>query len=98
VRVWYNSDGKDDWAMPLGCGGDVCDPTGGSHLLFETAWTFSRVFGIVEQRRLQGVELGRLADYVAMVGFAKLKPKHRLGDAPTILKLSTEIFGLRLRA
>ena len=87
VRVWYNSDGKDRWGMPLGGCGGVCDPTGGSHLLWETVWTFSRVFVIVDQKRLQGVELGQLADYVAMVGFAKLKPEARLGDAPTILKL-----------
>jgi len=33
------------------------------------------------------VNLGQLADYVAMVGLAKLKPGANLGDAPTILKL-----------
>ncbi len=60
---------------------------GGSHLTFDTVWTFWNVFVIVDQRRLQGVKLGQLADYVAMVGFAKLKPAARLGDAPTILKL-----------
>ncbi len=62
-------------------------PAGGSHLLFNTVWTFSRVFVIVDRRRLQGVTRGQLSDYVAMVGFAKLKPDPRLGDAPTILKL-----------
>jgi len=48
---------------------------------------FSRVFVIVDRTRLRGVESGQLADYVAMVGFAKLKPDAHLGDAPTILKL-----------
>jgi len=60
---------------------------GGSHLSFSTVWTFSRVFVIVDEARLQGVTRGQLADYLAMVGFAKLKPDARLGDAPTILKL-----------
>jgi hypothetical protein len=62
-------------------------PPGGSHLSFGTIWTFSRVFVIVDQRRLQSVTRGQLADYVAMVGFAKLRPNARLGDSPTILKL-----------
>jgi hypothetical protein len=60
---------------------------GGTHLEFDTVWTFSRVFVIVDERRLQGVTRGQLADYVAMVGFGKLKPGARLADAPTILKL-----------
>jgi hypothetical protein len=60
---------------------------GGSHLTFDTVWTFWNVFVIVDQRRLQGVKLGQLADYLAIVAFAKLKPDAHLGDAPTILKL-----------
>jgi hypothetical protein len=75
----------------------ACDPNryvqcgsaiaGGSHLVFNAVWTFSRVFVIVDQRRLPGVTVGQLADYVAMSGFAKLKSDTRLGDAPTILTL-----------
>jgi hypothetical protein len=75
----------------------ACDPSryyrcgsavaGGSHLEFNTIWTFSRVFLIVDRNRLQGVQLGQLADYVAMAGFAKLKPGAHLDDAQTILKL-----------
>jgi hypothetical protein len=75
----------------------ACDPTvkyrcgkamaGGSHLVFNSIWTLSRVFVIVDQTRLRGVTAGQLADYVAMSGFAKLKPGASPGDAPTILKL-----------
>ena len=75
----------------------ACDPgrfyrcgtatAGGSHLVFSSVWTISRVFVIVDQRRLQGVTVGQLADYVAMSGLAKLKPDAHLGDAPTILTL-----------
>ena len=60
---------------------------GGSHLMFSTLWTFSRVFVIVDQKRLHEVKLGQLADYIAMSGFAKLKSDAHLDDAPTILTL-----------
>jgi hypothetical protein len=60
---------------------------GGTHLTFNNMWWLSRVFVIVDQKRLHDVKLGQLADYVAMTGFAKLKPDARLGDAPTILTL-----------
>jgi hypothetical protein len=102
VRVWYNSAEKDAWGKPLGyCRESDLIPTadpslyfqcgpgtaGGSHLVFNTVWTISRVFVIVDQTRLHGVTLGQLADYIAMSGFAKLKPDARLGNAPTILTL-----------
>lgn len=60
---------------------------GGTHLQFDTVWTFSRVFVVVDERRLPGVTRGQLADYVAMVGFSKLKSGVQLGDANTILTL-----------
>ena len=60
---------------------------GGTHLSFNNMWWLSRVFVIVDQKRLHDVKLAQLADYVAMAAFAKLKPGARLGDAPTILTL-----------
>ncbi len=102
VRVWYNSAEKDAWGNPLAfCresdlkpDGDPtrqlqCGPgtPGGSHLVFDTRWTLSRVFVVVDQKQLRHVKLGQLADYVAMAGFAKLKPDAPLGDTPTILRL-----------
>jgi hypothetical protein len=75
----------------------ACDPTrylrcgtaiaGGSHLVLNSIWTLSRVFVIVDQRRLHGVRAGQLADYIAMSAFAELKPDARLSDTPTILTL-----------
>jgi hypothetical protein len=62
---------------------------GGSHLTLSAMTTFSRVFVIVDRSRLHGVTFEQLTAYVAMVGFAKLTPGARLGDAPTILKLFT---------
>ena len=59
----------------------------GSRLMSSAVWSLERVFVIVDQTRLQGIKRGQFADYVAMSGFAKLKPDARPGDAPTILTL-----------
>jgi hypothetical protein len=61
--------------------------TGGTRVSFNNLWWLSRVFIIVDQKRLHEVKLRQLADYVAMAGLAKLKPDIHLGDAPTILAL-----------
>jgi len=58
-----------------------------SHILLSKIWSFEYVFVIADQARLHGMTMGQFADYVAMVGLAKLKPDARLGDAPTILTL-----------
>lgn len=58
-----------------------------SHILLSKIWSFEYVFVIADQARLHGMTLGQFADYVAMVGLAKLKPDARLGDARTILTL-----------
>lgn len=73
-----------DPGRPLEC---VRGATGGSLVSFNNMWWLSRVFVIVDQKRLHRVKLRQLADYVAMAGLAKLKPDARLGDAPTILTL-----------
>jgi hypothetical protein len=99
VRVWYNSYEKDAWGKPipyclLDNTGDYvqCLPAfaGGTRAMFSTIWAISSVFVIVDQKRLRQVKLGQLADYIAMWGFAKLKPDASLGDAPTILTLFNE--------
>jgi hypothetical protein len=48
---------------------------------------FTYVYIVVDQGRLQGVTLGQLADYIAMVGLVQIKPGAQLSDAPTILRL-----------
>jgi hypothetical protein len=50
-------------------------------------WEFTYVYVVVDQRRLQGVTRGQLADYLAMVGLARIKPGVLLSDAPSILSL-----------
>jgi hypothetical protein len=94
VRVWYNSVFKTPEGMPpsYNCPGAfpgvACNPHAlASRLVLGLVRTFSTVFVVVDQRRLQGISRGQLADYVGMVGLAKLKPGARLGDTQTILKL-----------
>jgi hypothetical protein len=58
-----------------------------SHITLNAVWDISRVFVIVDQRRLKGISRGQLADYIAMVGLAQVKPGARLADAQSILAL-----------
>ncbi len=48
---------------------------------------FTYVYIIVDAGHLQGVTLGQLADYLAMMGLTQIKPGAKLSDAPTILRL-----------
>ena len=97
VRVWYHAYEKDSGGNPIPyCpyrpGEYVqCLPAvaGGTRAVYSTIWAISRAFVIVDRKRLHQVKLGQLADYVAMSGFAKLKPDAQLGNAPTILTLFT---------
>jgi len=92
VRVWYYTHRED--AADLTVGDEtsfgppevrVYEPTRiESH---GVVYDFFRVFVIIDEKRLQGVTISQLADYVSMVGLAKLRPDAHLGDAPTILKL-----------
>jgi hypothetical protein len=92
VRVWYSSDIEDRWGSPVTCQfanirvRASCHAEA-THILFNTIYVFGHVFVIVDQTRLAGVSRGQFADYVALVGLAKLKPGARLDDVSTILKL-----------
>jgi hypothetical protein len=77
--------------LPVGLSGDcigaAASPRLGSKLLYGAIWNLTRVFVVVDETRLAGVSRGQMADYVAMVGLAKLKPGARSSEAHTILKL-----------
>ncbi len=99
VRVWYSSSDKDITGKPITTAGACLSHDNpmlpvpvdcnyeGSHLLINDSPVFARIFVIADQTRLGGVTLRQFADYVAMVGLAKLTRDARVGDAPTILKL-----------
>jgi hypothetical protein len=52
-----------------------------------TELAFTGICIVIDKGHLQGVTLGQLADYIAMVGFTQIRPSAQLGDAPTILRL-----------
>jgi hypothetical protein len=93
VRVWYYTRGEDATGLTLSAQESpytppVIDHVEASHIVSNSiTYDFFRVFVIADQRQLHGVTIAQLADYLSMVGLAKLKPGARLGDAPTILRL-----------
>jgi hypothetical protein len=102
VKVWYNTDMRTPEGTPPNTGlPNAAAVSGGSigaapvyndndrtsHILLSKIWTFSDVFVVVDQARLQAVSRGQFADYVAMVALADIKPNAHLEDAQTILRL-----------
>ncbi|HTB66005.1 MAG TPA: hypothetical protein VK727_07230 [Steroidobacteraceae bacterium] len=101
VRVWYNSavespdnftpaHGFPPFAQMTGQGlvGNVTtDWEKASRVTRTVVRAFTRVCIVVDKGHLQGVTLGQLAAYIAMVGLAQIKPDAQLSDAPTILRL-----------
>jgi hypothetical protein len=103
ARVWYDSamESPDSFAPANGFPpfGQMTAATGLPGGTVTTDWerasrvtrTVERVFTgvciVIDKAHLQGVALGQLADYIAMVGLTQIKPGAQLGDAPTILKL-----------
>jgi hypothetical protein len=89
VRVWYSSAMRTPEGLPMSiCYGHPCNPNSmGSRVNFDGVYFLGTVFVVADANRLHGVTRGQFADYVAMVGLAKLKLGAHLDDAPTILKL-----------
>jgi hypothetical protein len=98
VRVWQVSDFEASDGLPMLAVAGRCPAfkgivlrcnlhAQGNHARFDTVWTVLRAFVVVNQSRLKTVSRGQLADYVAMVGLAEIRPNAHMGDAPTILKL-----------
>jgi hypothetical protein len=90
VRVWYTSQERDLEGFTLIRGPDdepPMVPATGSLLMIGSMWSLERVFVVVDKSQLRGVTRGQLADYVALVALADLKPGAKLGDAATILRL-----------
>jgi hypothetical protein len=101
VRVWYKTAAAAD-GIPVG--GRVLDapipqleapmvpaPPGGSRLQTTVTYGLGQVILIVDQQRLRGLSRAQLADYLAMVGLAQIKPEAHLGDADTILRSGISI-------
>jgi len=89
VRVWYNLILRTPEGLPPGsCYGHPCNPFfSGSLLEHSLVPSFLTVFVVIDRGRLHSVTRGQLADYVAMVALAKLKPGAAPGASNTILRL-----------
>ncbi len=99
VRVWYNTElvcgaGGGSPRIEKGPGGDLSVQESSigciirdTRLQTNYVDTFSSVIVMVDADLIKDIKLGQLADYVAMVGLAKMDVDASLGDAPTILRL-----------
>jgi len=73
--------GAVDTTSPYFCGG------GGSRLSYSSVNAIRSALVLVDMNRMTRVTTRELADYVAMVGLADLRPNAKAGTAPTILRL-----------
>jgi hypothetical protein len=98
IRVWYNRDfgSPDDspilpGSMRMGNGlSNLPSSSGnftGSKMLVKNLLVFTSVAVIVDARQIVGLEIGQLADYIAMISLTETDLDAPLGNAPTILRL-----------
>jgi hypothetical protein len=92
VRVWYDTAVEDTWDMiPIDTHAGVEDvpvvPTLTSRLAPPVHYAMLRVFVIVDPTQVRGASRAQLADYIAMLGLAKLRAGTHSGDAGSILRL-----------
>jgi hypothetical protein len=97
VRVWYNHDFGSPTSGPvlsgsLLLGPGITAPTGGADLLGSKMFVrdilvFSSVAVIVDGKRIPGLQIRQLADFIAIVALTEADLDAPLGTAPTILRL-----------
>jgi hypothetical protein len=59
----------------------------GFRLSHDEVRELTSVIVLIDSNRAKGISFGQLADYVALIGMAELRPDAKVGDAPTILRL-----------
>lgn len=90
VRVWHNAcnapPGIPDYVFSSG---EHCGAQGvtGSRLTWGAVRAIYTVIVAVDLTKIEGLTFGQVADYVAIVGLAKIRPSPDLGEVPTILGL-----------
>ena len=90
VRVWHNAcnapQGIPAYAFSTsehcGSGSET-----GSRLSWAAVRAIYTAIVVVDLDQIEGLTFGQVADYVAMVGLAKIRPNPELGDISTILGL-----------
>jgi hypothetical protein len=105
IRVWYNADtqGADgNFVTGLLDATSTCaHPYNnefvvnvrpsflGSRITVSATRNIYSVIVMVDSKKVSGLDLGALADYIGVIGLAQINLDKPLGDAPTILKLFT---------
>lgn len=89
VRVWHNACNAPPgisahaFSTMAHCGAGVT----GSRLTRAVVRAIYSAIVAVDLTKIEGLTFGQVADYVAMVGLAQIRPSPELGEAPTILGL-----------
>lgn len=103
VRAWYNERVDDSHGVPLTGANVVLNHTAGdagsrasvnsrnsdTRIELGTVKDLAMVFLIVDAHDVEHLQIGQLADYLGMVGLARLDTAAHPGGAPTILNLFT---------
>lgn len=93
VRVWHSTEVLDSLGAPCGftllLGGLMAcgDNSGGSRIHLVSVAAFARTIVVIDSTRIQGIQLGQISAYVALVGLADVDDDVNVGDAPSILRL-----------
>jgi hypothetical protein len=101
VRAWYNARVEDEHGVPLTSANVVLSHTAGdagnrvtvnsrandTRIELGTRNVLAAVLLIVDAHSIEHLEIGQVADYVGMVGLAKLDTAAHPAGAPTILNL-----------
>jgi len=93
IRAWYNAcDVSPSWAKSYPDRRDPPCGTGelGSRLVWNSVQAIYSVIVVVDLGRIENLNVGQVADYVAMIGLAYIRRQPELGKLPTILRLFTE--------
>ena len=93
IRAWYNAcDVPPAWAKSNTTNRRV-PPCGSGELGSRLTWNAVRaifsVIAVVDLTKVESLDLGQVADYVAMIGLAPIRRDPELGKLPTILRLFT---------
>jgi hypothetical protein len=88
VRVWHNACNVPPglayaWSGQLDCGHGQT----GSRLTWDAVRAIYSAIVVVDFDDIEGLTFGQIADYVAMVGLAKIRKDSEFGVVPTILDL-----------
>jgi hypothetical protein len=89
VRVWHNAcSAPPNIAAHAFSTSEHCNVgVTGSRLTWSVVRAIYTAIVVVDLTQIEGLTFGQVADYVAMVGLAKIRPNPELGDISTILGL-----------